>query len=86
MLSGCTLLSGNVIKKLVKGIVNSDAYKSDRDQILQEWGVWLNDTHFSEDASNPSRHNYLLVRFFLFQMNVYKIYIQFDKIYMMSCD
>ena len=44
-IAGCTLLSGNVIKNLVSGIVNTDAYSSNNTQILQEWQTWINNTH-----------------------------------------
>jgi len=36
-LVGCTLLSGDVIKKVVNGIVNIDAYKSNRSEIVGNW-------------------------------------------------
>ena len=37
MLSGATLLSGDVIEKVVNGIVNIDAYTSNKNQIIENW-------------------------------------------------
>ena len=37
LLVGCTLLSGDVIKKVVNGLVNIDAYKSNRSEIVGNW-------------------------------------------------
>ena len=34
---GATLLSGDVIKKVVNGIVNMDAYRSNKTAIIANW-------------------------------------------------
>ena len=36
-MSGATFLSGDVIKKVVNGIVNMEAYRSNRTAIVTEW-------------------------------------------------
>jgi len=45
---GCTLLSGDVIKKVVQGIINIDAYKSDRNATILNGTQAGNFDEFSE--------------------------------------